>query len=182
MMVGEIRDEETAEIAIQSALTGHLVLSTLHTNDTAGALTRLADLSIEPFLMTSSVIGILAQRLVRRICDECKVEVKPTEEDLAALFPSGYEGKPFVLFEGKGCRACKRSGYSGRIGIFEVLLITDPIRKLILEKAAPMTIRDEAIKNQGLKTLRRDGFSKVVKGYTTVQELNRVTFTDNQNF
>ena len=182
IMVGEIRDQETAEIAIQSALTGHLVLSTLHTNDTAGALTRLADLGIEPFLMTSSVIGILAQRLVRHICGECKVEVPPTDEDMAALFPHGYQGKPFVLFEGKGCRACKRSGYSGRIGIFEVLMITDAIRKLILEKAAPMVIRDEAIKTQGLNSLRNDGFSKVVQGLTTVAELNRVTFAEDQNF
>jgi len=182
IMVGEIRDQETAEIAIQSALTGHLVLSTLHTNDTAGALTRLADLGIEPFLMTSSVIGILAQRLVRHICKECKVEVPTTDEDIAALFPNGYTGKPLVLFEGKGCRACKRSGYSGRIGIFEVLMITDAIRKLILEKAAPMVIRDEAIKTQGLNSLRNDGFSKVVQGLTTVAELNRVTFAEDQNF
>ena len=182
MMVGEIRDEETAEIAIQSALTGHLVLSTLHTNDTSGALTRLADLGIEPFLMTSSVIGILAQRLVRRICEGCKVEVQPTEDDMATLFPNGYEGKPFVLFEGTGCRVCKRSGYSGRIGLFEVLMVNDAIRKLILEKAAPMVIRDEALKTQGLKSLRRDGFSKVAKGYTTLEELNRVTFAEDQKF
>ena len=100
----------------------------------------------------------------------------------ALLFPNGYEGKPFVLFEGKGCRACKRSGYSGRIGIFEVLMVNDTIRKLILEKAAPMVIRDEAIRTQGLKSLRRDGFSKVAKGYTTLEELNRVTFVEDQNF
>ncbi|MBI4390029.1 MAG: Flp pilus assembly complex ATPase component TadA [Nitrospinae bacterium] len=177
IMVGEIRDRETSEIAVQAALTGHLVLSTLHTNDAPGALSRLSDLGIEPFLLASSVMGVLAQRLVRKICLKCKAPREPAEEELKALFPRG-DRKPVVLYKGEGCKACKRSGYSGRMGLFEALAVTDEVRELILKKSAPMTIRELARKTQGMKTLREDGIAKVLSGYTTVDELNRVTFAD----
>jgi type IV pilus assembly protein PilB len=177
IMVGEIRDLETSEIAIQAALTGHLVFSTLHTNDAPGALSRLADLGIEPFLMASSVIGILAQRLVRNICKLCKAPYQPTEEELAFLFPKG-DRQPLNMARGAGCKACKKSGYSGRLGIFEILCIMDDIRELIMKKAAPNIIREVARKTQDMKTLRADGLFKVRNGYTTLDELNRVTFVE----
>jgi type IV pilus assembly protein PilB len=178
IMVGEIRDTETAEIAIQAALTGHLVLSTLHTNDTPGALSRLSDLKVEPFLLASSIVGVLAQRLVRKICKQCKVQHEATEKELAVLFPNGNPPSSVTLYHGEGCKACKKSGYSGRMGIFEVLIITDDLRALILQKAAPMSIRDKARETQDMKSLREDGIAKVLGGYTTVDELNRVTFAD----
>jgi type IV pilus assembly protein PilB len=178
IMVGEIRDTETAEIAIQAALTGHLVLSTLHTNDTPGALSRLSDLKVEPFLLASSIVGVLAQRLVRKICKQCKVQHEATEKELAVLFPNGNPPSSVTLYHGEGCKACKKSGYSGRMGIFEVLIITDDLRALILQKAAPMSIRDKARGTQDMKSLREDGIAKVLGGYTTVDELNRVTFAD----
>lgn len=177
IMVGEIRDTETAEITVQAALTGHLVLSTLHTNDSAGALSRLSDLKIEPFLMASSVAGVLAQRLVRTICVDCKAQHEASEEELKILFPNGNP-QPVKLYHGQGCKACKKSGYRGRMGIFEVLVVTDQIRALILQKSAPMVIRDLARKTQGLTTLREDGIAKVLAGYTTTEELNRVTFAE----
>jgi type IV pilus assembly protein PilB len=177
IMVGEIRDTETAEIAIQAALTGHLVLSTLHTNDTPGALSRLSDLKIEPFLLASSIVGVLAQRLVRKICTQCKVQHEPTEKELQVLFPRG-DRQPVTLYRGQGCKACKKSGYAGRMGIFEILVITDDIRELVLQKAAPMTIRKKAVETQDMKSLREDAVSKVLSGLTTVDEVNRVTFAD----
>ncbi|MFT4579260.1 MAG: type IV pilus assembly protein PilB [Nitrospinales bacterium] len=177
IMVGEIRDTETAEIAIQAALTGHLVLSTLHTNDTPGALSRLSDLKIEPFLLASSIVGVLAQRLVRKICTQCKVQHEPTEKELKVLFPRG-DRQPVTLYRGEGCKACKKSGYAGRMGIFEVLVITDDIRELVLKKAAPMIIRKKAVETQDMKSLREDAISKVLSGLTTVDEVNRVTFAD----
>lgn len=177
IMVGEIRDTETAEIAIQAALTGHLVLSTLHTNDTPGALSRLSDLKIEPFLLASSIVGVLAQRLVRKICKQCKVQHDPTEEELKVLFPKG-DRQPVTLYRGAGCKACKKSGYAGRMGIFEVLVITDEVRELVLKKAAPMSIRKKAVETQDMKSLREDAISKVLEGYTTVEEVKRVTFAD----
>jgi type IV pilus assembly protein PilB len=178
IMVGEIRDTETAEIAIQAALTGHLVLSTLHTNDTPGAISRLSDLKIEPFLLASSIVGVLAQRLIRVICKHCKVQHEASEKELAVLFPNGNPPASVTLYHGEGCKACKKSGYSGRMGIFEVLVITDHLRELILQKAAPMSLRDKARETQDMKSLREDGISKVLGGYTTVDELNRVTFAD----
>ncbi len=178
IMVGEIRDTETAEIAIQAALTGHLVLSTLHTNDTPGALSRLSDLKIEPFLLASSIVGVLAQRLIRKICKQCKVQHEATEAELKVLFPDGNPPPSVTLYHGEGCKACKRSGYSGRMGIFEVLVVTDELRELILQKAAPMSIREKARETQDMKSLREDGISKVLGGYSTVEELNRVTFAD----
>ncbi len=178
IMVGEIRDTETAEIAIQAALTGHLVLSTLHTNDTPGAISRLSDLKIEPFLLASSIVGVLAQRLIRKICKHCKVQHEASEKELAVLFPNGNPPPSVTLYHGEGCKACKKSGYAGRMGIFEVLVITDDLRELILQKVAPMSLRDKARETQDMKSLREDGISKVLGGYTTVDELNRVTFAD----
>ncbi|MCH8156681.1 MAG: Flp pilus assembly complex ATPase component TadA, partial [Nitrospinae bacterium] len=159
------------------ALTGHLVLSTLHTNDAPGALSRLSDLGIEPFLLGSSVVGIIAQRLVRKICSQCKAQHKPSNEELAVLFPDGNP-EAVTLYKGQGCKACKKSGYLGRMGLFEVLVITDQVRELILKQAPPMAIRDFAQETQSFKTLREDGIAKVIDGLTTVQELNRVTFAD----
>ncbi|MFQ5673633.1 MAG: GspE/PulE family protein [Nitrospinales bacterium] len=177
IMVGEIRDGETSDIAIQAALTGHLVLSTLHTNDTAGALSRLSDLGAEPFLLASSIVGVLAQRLARRICQNCKTKYELGPDELKQLFPKGTD-KKVLLSRGEGCRQCKRSGYQGRIGIFEVLMVTDDIRALILKQAAPMTILKAARQTQGLRTLRYDALQKVLNGYTTLEEVNRVTFAE----
>jgi type IV pilus assembly protein PilB len=178
MMVGEIRDQETSEIAIQAALTGHLVFSTLHTNDAPGALSRLGDLGIEPFLLASSISGVLAQRLVRKICKHCKESYEASPEELTRLYPGENREEPLTLYRGQGCRSCRKSGYRGRLGIFEVLVVTDAMRELILEKAPPMTIRKKAIETQQMETLRDDGLSKVLAGTTTLEELDRVTFVD----
>jgi len=178
VMVGEIRDSDTAQIAIQAALTGQLVLSTLHTNDTASTISRLSEFGVEAFLMVSAVMGILAQRLVRRICKECKTERPVTKREMALFQKHGFDTKGMKLYRGEGCKVCKNSGYKGRIGIYEVLLIDDMIRKMILHQTAPMDIRDRAISTQGLQTLRQDGLDKVMKGYTTIEELDRMTFTD----
>ena len=182
VMVGEIRDPETAQIAIQAALTGQLVLSTLHTNDTASTISRLSEFGVEVFLMVSSIMGILAQRLVRRICLDCKTERPVTKQEAALFHKHGFETKGMKLYKGKGCKTCKNSGYKGRIGIYEVLVIDDMIRKMILHRTSPMDIRDRAVSTQGLKTLRQDGFDKVMKGYTTLEELDRMTFTDDATF
>ncbi len=178
MMVGEIRDKETSEIAIQAALTGHLVFSTLHTNDAPGALSRLGDLGIEPFLLASSLTGVLAQRLVRKICKHCKESYEASPDDLADLYPGEQRDEPLTLYRGQGCRACRKSGYSGRLGIFEVLMVTDDMRELILEKAPPGALRQRAIESQEMETLRMDGLSKVLSGITSLEELDRVTFAD----
>jgi type II secretory ATPase GspE/PulE/Tfp pilus assembly ATPase PilB-like protein len=170
IMVGEIRDKETAEIAIQASLTGHLVLSTLHTNDAPSSLTRLIDMGVEPFLISSSVIGILAQRLVRKICEKCKEKYSPDESVLRDLAISPKE----QFYRGKGCSECKNTGYRGRIGIFELLMIDDSIKKMINEKASSDQIMDKAI-SAGMKTLRNDGLEKAVKGITTAEEVLRAT-------
>ena len=170
IMVGEIRDKETAEISVQASLTGHLVLSTLHTNDAAGALSRLIDMQIEPFLISSSIIGILAQRLVRKICDKCKEEYGPSEDIVKGLGIDQKKG----FFKGKGCSACKNTGYRERIGIFELLIVNDRIRKLIVDKASSDIIKKIAIET-GMKTLRDDGLDKVLKGVTTPEEVIKAT-------
>ena len=174
ILVGEIRDLETAEIAIQSALTGHLVFSTLHTNDSAGAVTRLTDMGIEPFLVTSSVIAILAQRLVRSICGYCKEEYTPDEESLLniGITPDMIKGKK--LFKGRGCPECLNTGYRGRTGIFELMLMNEPLQNLILKTSDANTIKQRAI-DQGMITLRTNGAHKVLDGLTTIEEVFRVT-------
>ncbi|MCF7810833.1 Flp pilus assembly complex ATPase component TadA [bacterium] len=171
IMVGEIRDAETAKIAVESALTGHLVISTLHTNDAAGALPRLVDMGVEPFLVASSVAGVIAQRLVRSICPNCKEEYNANDAELKVL---GMEGQKVKLSKGKGCRSCIETGYKGRRGVFEVLYVTDDIRALVTEKASADRIRTIAVKN-GTLLLRQDGISKALKGITTLSEVLRVT-------
>ncbi len=171
IMVGEIRDVETAEIAIHASLTGHLVLSTLHTNDSAGAVTRLLDMGVEPFLVSSSVLGIVAQRLVRLICKECKISYPPTAEELDKL---GIKKTVPELYRGKGCPACMNTGYRGRMGIYEILLIDDPIRSLILSKADSNQIKARAV-SKGMLTLREAGARSVISGITTTEEVLRVT-------
>ncbi len=173
IMVGEIRDGETAEIAIQAALTGHLVLSTLHTNDAPGSLTRLVDMGVEPFLIASSVIGVLAQRLVRVICPKCKAPYRPPAEVARELrLPEGSQ-----LFRGGGCPSCKQTGYKGRIGIFELLPMTEAIKTLVVSKAPAHAIRDAACPEgqAGMRSLREDGVAKVLAGLTTMEEVLRVT-------
>ena len=174
IMVGEIRDLETAEIAIQSALTGHLIFSTLHTNDAASAVTRLADMGVKPYLVASTLQGVLAQRLVRTICPACRESYKPSEEEAKALLLKPGEVCGFELYRGKGCSTCSNTGYKGRIGIFEFLMMTDEIREMILKDASSSEIALKA-REAGLKTLKEDGLEKIKRGYTTIQEVLRVT-------
>jgi general secretion pathway protein E len=179
IMVGEIRDAETAEIAIQASLTGHLVLSTLHTNDAASAIVRLVDMGIEPFLVASSLIGVLAQRLVRTVCPHCREPYEPSDTEksyLAGLTLSGHAA-PFSLYRGRGCDTCGGRGYLGRAGIFELLVIDDKVRQLIADKADAKYIKNAAASN-GMKTLRQDGFEKTLSGLTTIEEVLRVTQKD----
>ena len=174
IMVGEMRDLETAQISIQAALTGHLVLSTLHTNDASGAVTRLLDMGVEPFLISSSLLCILAQRLIRTICKKCKSPFEPTDNQLQMLnlAPADLGGKEF--FYGAGCSSCHDTGYHGRRGIFELLTITDPVRELIDQSAATMVIRQKAVEG-GMKTIREDGLRGIYDGDTTVEEVLRYT-------
>ncbi|MCI0339953.1 MAG: type II secretion system ATPase GspE [Planctomycetales bacterium] len=177
MMVGEIRDKETATIAIQSSLTGHLVFSTLHTNDAPGAVTRLLDLGVEPYLVASTVNAALAQRLVRVICAECREEYEPRPEELADIglkldaLPTGK------IARGRGCDRCMKSGYRGRTGIYELLIVNDTVRSQVMRRDAASTIKRVAVEN-GLMTLRMDGASKVARGITTVEEVLAVTQMD----
>ena len=175
ILVGEIRDLETAEIAIQSALTGHLVFSTLHTNDSASAITRLIDMGLEPFLVTSSVIGILAQRLVRQICPDCKEAYTPDEESLQSIgiTPEMAAGKQ--VYRGAGCSTCIQTGYKGRTGIFELMLMDDRIKNLILKTSDANAIKRLAVQEGGMITLRQDGAKRVLDGTTTIEEVFRVT-------
>jgi len=177
IMVGEIRDLETSEIAIQAALTGHLVLSTLHTNDAPEAITRLLDIGVEPYLISSSVIGVLAQRLVRAICPHCKAPVPPDESVLKEIKEQISKLKELPSFSrGKGCKQCKQSGYLGRKGIFELLVINAQVKHLISEKASSVAIREAARETSGFSSLREDGLMKVVKGITTKEEVDRVAY------
>ena len=174
IMVGEMRDLETAQISIQAALTGHLVLSTLHTNDASGAVTRLLDMGVEPFLISSSLLCVLAQRQIRTICKKCKSPFEPTDNQLQMLNldPADLGGKEF--FYGAGCSSCHDTGYHGRRGIFELLTITDPVRELIDQSAATMVIRQKAVEG-GMKTIREDGLRGIYDGDTTVEEVLRYT-------
>lgn len=170
IMVGEIRDKETAEVAIQASLTGHLVFSTLHTNDAPSSLTRLIDMGLEPFLISSSLILIVAQRLVRQVCPKCKEEYSPTP---AALQNLGLDINA-RFFRGKGCPVCKNTGFLGRIGIFEILVLNEVIRKMVEERKSADAIKKKAIE-LGMKTLREDGLDKTRQGLTTIEEILRVT-------
>jgi len=174
MLVGEIRDLETGEIAIQASLTGHVVFSTLHTNDAPSAITRLLDLGLEPFLIAATLEAVIAQRLVRRICLNCRSEYKPSEEELLELelTPDAVKGRTF--FYGKGCDQCNGTGYKGRLGIFEIMVITEEIRQLILQESSTDMIRDVARKG-GMRTLRDSGLLAIFDGLTTIEEVVRET-------
>jgi len=175
VMVGEIRDNETADIAVKAALTGHQVLSTLHTNDAAGAITRLDDMGIEPFLIASSVLMTCAQRLVRRVCMNCREEFLPEPEMFEKL---GLEPKKDATFyRGSGCDRCKGRGYLGRIAIIEALPVSEPVRRLIIKRASSAVIKNQAV-TEGMKTLRMAGVDKAIEGVTTLEEVWRVTAED----
>jgi general secretion pathway protein E len=173
VLVGEIRDLETAEIAIQASLTGHLVLSTLHTNDAASAITRLVDMGVEPFLVGSSLVGVLAQRLVRVLCVDCREPHEATAEELVEI---GVENPPasMTTYRAAGCPACSHSGYRGRVGIFELMLVDDEIRNMVSSSIDSKTIKHKAVSN-GMSTLRSDGARKVLSGVTSIAEVLRAT-------
>lgn len=172
IMIGEIRDRETAEIAIHASLTGHLVFSTLHTNDAASAATRLIDMGIEPFLVASSVVAVLAQRLIRKICPDCKTPYKPSAEELSRLdLPPKSNA---TLYRGAGCQACSQTGYRGRTGIFELMVLDDEIRRLIGSKADATAIKQASIA-KGMTTLKQDGVERVLQGQTSLEEVMRIT-------
>jgi type IV pilus assembly protein PilB len=177
ILVGEIRDKETAEIAVQASLTGHLVFSTLHTNDAPSAVARLLDLGVEPFLVTATLEGIVAQRLVRKICLSCKTEYTPGEEQLMELElrPEDVVGKRF--FYGKGCPNCNNTGYKGRFGLYEIMTLDDDIREMIIQHASTQVIRMEARK-RGLRTLRQCGLMAIFDGVTSIEEVSRETLTE----
>jgi type IV pilus assembly protein PilB len=175
VMVGEIRDNETADIAVKAALTGHQVLSTLHTNDAAGAITRLDDMGIEPFLISSSVIMACAQRLVRRICTNCREEFSPEQEIFERLNLQPEEG--VVFYHGTGCDRCNQRGYLGRVALIEALPVTETIRRLIIKRASAAVLKNQAI-TEGMKTLRMVGIDKALEGVTTLEEIWRVTAED----
>lgn len=174
IMIGEIRDKETAEIAIQSSLTGHLVLSTLHTNDAPSALTRLIDMGIEPYLLTSSVIGVIAQRLVRKICPSCKESYTPSEREILDLKLSLDEAKGISFFKGCGCEACYGSGYKGRHGIYELMTLNNALKEQLLKSADAHRLQELAL-SQGMSSLRREGALLVLQGITSSEEVLRVT-------
>jgi len=173
MLVGEIRDKETAEIAVQAALTGHIVLSTLHTNDAPSSVIRLIDMGIEPFLISSSLVGIIAQRLVRRICPKCKKEIKITPVIEKIMDEYKIKSNEITLYKGEGCPYCKDTGYKGRIAIFELMVITENIRDLISKNVTTGKLREAAI-SEGMCQLRKDGIKKVCEGLTTIDEILRV--------
>lgn len=177
VLVGEIRDAETAKIAIEAALTGHMVLSTLHTNDSAGAVTRLDEMGVEPFLTASSLIGVLAQRLVRKLCPKCKEKYTLPRSEIYKIIPEfdsyGYEGDSFELYRATGCLTCNNTGYKGREAVFEFLSVTDEMKQLILDRANITEVKELAIK-QGMHTMKDEGLYKVMKGKTSLEELMRV--------
>jgi len=177
IMVGEIRDFETAQIAVQASLTGHLVFSTLHTNDAPGAVTRLIDMGVKPYLVASALQAVLAQRLVRVICVSCKEQYRPSPEELQAINLPPEQLKKAKFHRGKGCKNCSYTGYKGRIAIFELLIMTDTIRELVFGKVSSSVIKRKA-KEIGMVTLREDGIRKVLQGITTISEVMRVTQQD----
>ncbi len=174
ILIGEIRDQETADIAVQSALTGHLVFSTLHTNDSAGAITRLVDIGVEPFLISSSVIAVAAQRLVRVLCSDCKEPYTPDDMALKSIGITPDQAKCSSIYKAKGCPNCFHTGYKGRIGIFEIMVLDENLKTLILKSYDSNQIKNEALK-AGMGTLRQDGIQKVLNGVTTIEEVLRVT-------
>jgi general secretion pathway protein E/type IV pilus assembly protein PilB len=178
VLVGEVRDLETAENAIQASLTGHLVFSTLHTNDAATAYTRLVDMGVEPFLVSSTVEAVMAQRLVRRLCKHCKKPWHPAPAELPPDFPVEAL-KDATLFTHVGCRECRQTGYSGRLGMYELLVTTEEVRRLSHDNASTWELKKAGIRG-GMVTLRRDGWRKVLRGVTSVDEVARVTKGDRE--
>ncbi len=176
VLLGEIRDAETARIAVQAALTGHLVLSTLHTNDAPSSLTRLINIGVEPYLISSAVNAIVAQRLVRKICAGCKEEYVPSSQE-HRMFLSQQGFNADKAWRGKGCDKCRKTGYAGRLGIYELLIMDDTLRDLVTSNPDVIALRRKC-RERGLVTLREDGFEKVSKGMTTVDEILRVTEKD----
>ncbi len=174
IMIGEIRDQETAGMAIQSSLTGHLVFSTLHTNDSASAVTRLLDLGVEPYLVASSLVGVMAQRLVRRACSQCKTPDEPSVESLASLGLTMADTAGKKPIQAVGCEACRETGYVGRVGLYELLIVQDDIRQLIQARANASEIR-QAASRSGMKSLRDDGVEKALDGVTSIKEVVHVT-------
>src|SRR5271154_2293173 len=174
IMVGEMRDLETAQISIQASLTGHLVLSTLHTNDSPGAVTRLVDMGVEPFLISSTLMGVLGQRLVRTVCKNCRTPFEPTEDQLGLLNLSPHDLGDKAFHYGRGCQACNDTGYKGRKGIFELLAVSEPIRTLINERAPTVVVRQKAVE-LGMVTLREDGLRSIFEGDTTIEEIVKYT-------
>jgi type IV pilus assembly protein PilB len=174
IMVGEMRDLETSQIAIQASLTGHLVLTTLHTNDAPGAVTRLVDMGVEPFLVSSTLMGVLGQRLVRTVCKKCRTPFEPTENQLSLLNLSPHDVGDKVFYYGRGCAVCNDTGYKGRKGIFELMAISEPIRALINERAPTVVIRQKAVE-LGMVTLREDGLRGIFDGETTIEEVLKYT-------
>lgn len=179
VMIGEIRDYETANIATEASLTGHLVFSTLHTNDAPGAVTRLLDIGVKPFLVASSLRAVMAQRLVRCICEGCKEEYEATEREISALGRAGEQITETRLYRGRGCNKCALTGYFGRKGIFEIFVVTDEIQRMIFEKSSAADLRVRA-REMGMRTLREDGLRKAVAGVTTIDEILRVTMGDTE--
>jgi len=177
VMVGEVRDLETAEIAAQASLTGHLVFSTLHTNDAPSSIARLLDLGVEPFLVTATVEGVVAQRLVRRICENCKTPFEPTEDQLMELklTPEDVHGKQFHY--GRGCNKCNKTGYRGRTGIYEIMVFNDEIRELIMNHASTNVLRSAAQK-AGMVLLRENGMAAIYNGVTTIEEIVKETISE----
>ena len=174
IMVGEMRDLETAQISIQASLTGHLVLSTLHTNDSPGAVTRLVDMGVEPFLISSTLCAVLGQRLVRKVCKECRTPFEPTEQQLNLLNLSPHDLGEKTFYYGRGCSTCHDSGYKGRKGIYELLAVTDPIRTLINDRAPTLVVRQKAVE-LGMVTLREDGLRSIFDGDTSIEEVVKYT-------
>jgi general secretion pathway protein E len=177
VMIGEIRDRETAEIAIQASLTGHLVISTLHTNDSASSATRLIDMGVEPFLVASSTIGIIAQRLCRTLCKECRERHVPSDFELTQLGVSREQIKDHVIYRPKGCSSCLDTGYQGRTGLHEILMISDEVRSMIMKNVPATDIKKLGMK-EGMKTLREVAAEKVLTGETSIEEVLRVTQED----
>jgi len=173
-MIGEIRDFETAEIAVNAAMTGHLVFSTLHTNDAPSAVPRLLDIGVKPFLLASSIRAVIAQRLVKVICEKCKESYTPAEDELIPLGNLAAQLAKTPLFRGKGCSACDKTGFKGRKGVFEVFLINDDVREMIFRRVASDELRHKA-RELGMRTLREDGIRKVVSGMTTLKEVLSTT-------
>jgi type II secretory ATPase GspE/PulE/Tfp pilus assembly ATPase PilB-like protein len=173
ILVGEIRDPETAEIAISAALTGHLVLSTLHTNDAAGAVSRLINLGVAPFLVASALLGAVAQRLIRTTCTNCRQPYKPSDEEVAGIFDKSIASKEIKLYRGSGCDGCRNTGYLGRKGVYEILPVSPQIRKMITDCSSDGQIKQQAIQ-EGMRTLTKSAIDEVFNGNTTIDELMRI--------